>query len=122
MFEFHINNNLIRVGSNANENWNLIDTIKKNDVWVHLKNNPSCHAVIRMPKKYRESDRVFQNILSYTGRMVCLQSSKRISNNIKIVELIYIKGKYVNKGNKVGEAKLCKNPEIFVVENPNYSV
>jgi hypothetical protein len=75
-----------------------------------------------MSKKNRESDRVFQNILSYTGRMVCLQSSKRISNNIKNVELIYIKGKYVNKGNKVGEAKLSKTAEIFVVENPNYTV
>ena len=122
MFEFHINNNLVRIGSNASENWDLIDTIKKNDVWVHLKNNPSCHAVIRMSKKNRETDIVFQNILSYTGRMVCLQSSKRISNNIKNVELIYIKGKYVNKGNKVGEAKLSKTAEIFVVENPNYTV
>ena len=121
MFEFYLNNNLVRVGSNANDNWDLIDTIKKNDIWVHLKNNPSCHAVIRMPKKNRDT-RVFNHILSYAGRMVCLQSSKRISNSIQNVELIYIKGKYVKKGSKVGEANLSKSPEIFVVENPNYTI
>ena len=118
MFKFHIDSNLVRIGSNADENWNLIDTIKKNDIWVHLKNNPSCHGVIRTPKKNRDNI-VFQNLLSYTGRMVCMQSSKRISKNTKDVELIYIKGKYVKKGSKVGEAKLLKTPETFVIENPN---
>ena len=118
MFEFYLDNNLVRIGSNANENWDLIDTLKKNDIWVHLKHNPSCHGVIRIPKKNRDN-RVFQNLLSYTGRMVCMQSSKRISSNIKDVELIYIKGKYVKKGSKVGEAKLLKTPETFMVENPN---
>jgi len=118
MFEFYLNNNLVRIGSNAVENWDLIDTIKKNDIWIHLKNNPSCHGVIRIPKKSRD-EKTLKNVLSYSGKMVCMKSYKHISTNTKDVELIYIKGKYVKKGSKVGEAKLLKTPETFIVENPN---
>jgi predicted ribosome quality control (RQC) complex YloA/Tae2 family protein len=118
MFEFYLNNNLVRVGSNASENWDLIDTIKKNDIWVHLKDKPSCHAVIRIPKKSRD-ERSLQNMLNYTGRMICTKSSKHIPENSKKVEFTYTKGKYVKKGSKVGEAILLKTPETFVMENPN---
>ena len=118
MFEFYINNILIRVGSNAHDNWDLIDTIKKNDIWVHLKDKPSCHAVIRIPKKSRD-ERSLENMLNYTGRMICMKSSKHIPENSKKVELTYTKGKYVKKGSKVGEAILSKTPQTFVIENPN---
>jgi predicted ribosome quality control (RQC) complex YloA/Tae2 family protein len=119
MLEFYLNNRFVRIGSNAKENWELIDTLKRNDIWVHLKDVPSCHAVIRLPKKCRDNNMILTHDLNHTARMVCINSSKHIKNN-KMVDVIYIKGKYVKKGKTEGEANLLTTPEIITIENPNY--
>jgi len=107
----------IMIGMNANENWEIIETMKRNDYWVHMKHKPSSHAVVRIPKKLRYSSHIVQNYLEHAARMICHQSYKRIMNDTS-VDFIYSPGKYVKKGNEVGEAILSITPDHFQIENP----
>ena len=118
MHEFQLNKVLIMVGSNSRENWEIVDVLKRGDIWMHLKDKPSAHALIRIPKKSRENKYVVNNSLTYAARMLCVQSSKNISSKNDDVVFIYTNGKYVNKGSKEGEVILSKKPDEIAVENP----
>ena len=120
MYEFYLSDSFVRIGSNADDNWMLIETLKRTDIWVHLKDVPSCHAVVRLPKKHRDDTTSRMNTLNHVARMICIQSAKRIPPGAKTVSLIYTRGKYVNKGRVVGEAVLSVTPAEFSVDNPNH--
>ena len=118
MHEFQLNKVVIMVGSNSKENWELVDVLKRSDIWMHLKDAPSAHALIRIPKKLRENKYTVMNSLTYAARMLCAQSSKNISSKNDNVVFIYTNGKYVNKGSKEGEVILSKKPDEITIENP----
>ena len=118
MHEFQLNKVLIMVGSNSRENWEIVDVLKRGDIWMHLKDKPSAHALIRIPKKSRENKNTINNSLTYAARMLCTQSYKKIPSNCDSVEFIYTNGKYVNKGSKEGEVILSKKPQEITIENP----
>jgi|TARA_Y100000816_G_scaffold291196_1_gene281825 predicted ribosome quality control (RQC) complex YloA/Tae2 family protein len=120
MHEFQVNNVVIKIGSNSKENWELVDVLKRSDIWMHLKDAPSAHALIRIPKKSRENNYIMNNSLTYAARMLCAQSSKNISQNTDNVVFIYTNGKYVTKGNKEGEVILSKTPSEISIENPYF--
>ena len=46
MIEQTFNNSIIKVGENAIENQMLLETSNLTDLWVHISNYPSAHAVI----------------------------------------------------------------------------
>lgn len=121
MHEFHVGDSFAMIGSNATDNWELIEMMKRSDIWVHMKDVPSCHALVRIPKKRRDDKTLRMNILNRVARMMCIQSVKRIlpgeDNN---VTFIYTRGKHVRKGAKVGEAILSVIPDEFLVEKPEY--
>ncbi len=117
--EFYFNDNCIRVGKSSKENWNLIDESKSCDIWLHLKDVPSSHVIISMNKKYKKNNSMMNNCIEYASRLCCIQSSNKIKDKNKVA-IIYIKRKYVKKGNVEGEAILLKTPNEIIVENPNY--
>jgi predicted ribosome quality control (RQC) complex YloA/Tae2 family protein len=121
MIEFHPgDNSFVRIGSNAADNWEIIETLKRSDIWIHLKDAPSCHAMVRIPKKLRDNDRSRMNILNRVAHIMCIQSAKRIPRNSDNVTFIYTNGKYVRKGFAPGEAILSVTPDEFSVENPQH--
>ena len=85
----------IKVGESAQENWDLIQTSEQNDVWFHVKNNPSCHVVLTVqPKKGPH-----KSVINFCAAL-CKEGSKQKGNNNIIV--IYTEIKNIKKGEKVG--------------------
>lgn len=113
-----MDNCFIRMGTSAWENWEIIDQMKRTDIWMHLKAFPSSHAMIRMPKKIRDNPRLAQYSLDHAARMICNQSSRRIPMNTVRVDFIYIQAIYVKKGRTVGEAIMLRQPDELSIDNP----
>jgi predicted ribosome quality control (RQC) complex YloA/Tae2 family protein len=40
---------LYKIGTNAQENWDLIDESSEGDLWFHVNDLPSCHVVTSLP-------------------------------------------------------------------------
>ncbi len=74
------------VGENALDNHCIIDLADKKDMWVHLKNIPSCHVIVRVPSSEECEDHVstgnkrwYRDILrkaTRQGGILCKQYSK----------------------------------------------
>ena len=60
----------IMVGKNEKGNITLLKEAKKSDLWLHVKDIPSAHVIIRTDKKS-----VSQNVLEFAGRL-CVGFSK----------------------------------------------
>lgn len=85
----------IRVGESAQENWDLIQASEQNDVWFHVKNNPSCHVVLTVnPKKDPH-----KSVINFCAAL-CKEGSKQKNNNNIIV--IYTEIKNIKKADKIG--------------------
>ena len=96
---------VIKVGENAKENWELINT-KPNFIWLHLDSFPSCHVVI-------ESENPSKNIILY-GAILCKSHTKyRNIKNIKIC--ITICGN-LKKGDKVGSVIFKNKKKISYIK------
>ena len=85
----------IRVGESAQENWDLIDSSKQNDLWFHVENNPSCHVVLSA-----ESGKTpHKSVINYCAAL-CKDGSK-LKNN-KNVNIIFTERKNVKKADTTG--------------------
>jgi predicted ribosome quality control (RQC) complex YloA/Tae2 family protein len=74
------------VGENARDNHAIIDLAGEKDMWVHLKNIPSCHVIVQVPSSEECEDHVstgnkrwYRDILrkaTRQGGILCKQYSK----------------------------------------------
>ncbi len=97
----------IRVGDTAQENWDLINDSKQNDLWFHVENYPSCHVVLTViNSKYPH-----KSVINYCSAL-CKEGSKL--NNNKNITIIYTEIKNVKKAEKIGSVitKNTKNVKI----------
>jgi predicted ribosome quality control (RQC) complex YloA/Tae2 family protein len=91
----------IRVGETAQDNWNLIDESKQNDVWFHVDNVSSCHVVLTVG----EIKKPHKSVINYCAAL-CKAGSK-LKNN-KNVKIIYTEIKNIKKGDRPGSV-ITKN-------------
>lgn len=95
----------IRAGESAQENWDLIQASNQNDMWFHVKNNPSCHVVLTVnPKKGPH-----KTVINFCAAL-CKEGSKQKENNNVII--IYTEIKNVKKCDKVGSVTTKNVREI----------
>ena len=74
------------VGENARDNHSIIDLASEKDMWVHLKDIPSCHVIVQVPSSEECEDHVstsnkrwYRDILrkaTRQGGILCKQYSK----------------------------------------------
>ena len=57
------------LGKNEKGNIELLKEAKKRDIWMHIKDIPSCHVIIRTDKKS-----VPQSVLDFAGK-ICVEFS-----------------------------------------------
>lgn len=95
-----------KVGKNAKENWDLIEKSEDDDIWIHLHDYPSCHVIIENTKSLDEEHILY-------GCRLCKEHSKYKNNKKMSVSVLY--KKHVRKGKVVGEAKLKKDPIIYII-------
>ena len=88
----------IKVGENAQENWDLIDSSSKMDIWFHLDKYPSSHVVINVPQNTK-IENISSSTLIYAASL-CKENSKQ--NKQTKICVIYTYIKYVKKGDTIG--------------------
>ena len=108
-FERIIENTDIKVvyklGQNANENHELIDYVDKNDWWFHLKDYPSGHCIVERSEIEKE-DIIFASTL-------VKENSKY--KNFRNLSICYTQIKNIKKTKTLGEVKILKKPNIFIL-------
>jgi len=82
---------VIKVGSNAKENWTLVDS-KKDYTWLHLNAYPSCHVVI-------ETDDPTQEEIIFAAQL-CKENTKY--KNLRNLKVCYTTCGNLKKGKEAG--------------------
>jgi predicted ribosome quality control (RQC) complex YloA/Tae2 family protein len=81
------------IGTNAEDNFDVIDKGKPSDYWFHANNSSSCHVVVQVPD---EIDKRGLKTILKRGAMLCKQNTNKLSKCDK-VEIIYTQVKNVVK-------------------------
>lgn len=101
----------ISIGSNAKENWDLIDNSYLEDLWFHLDEYPSAHVVIKQKTN-------FPNEIYYSNQIIQIASNYCKSNskykNLHKVKIVYTQIKNLKKGKEVGSVIISKPSYINV--------
>lgn len=71
------------IGTNAQENWDILDQANPYDYWFHLKEHPSGYVILKLP-----SEETKLNLRSLTQcAILCKDHSKyRGQKNLQIIE------------------------------------
>lgn len=90
------------IGTNAQDNFAVIDSSDPDDVWFHVKDLPSCHVVAKIPDDI-DSKKELLSIIK-RGAIICKQHSKYTSTSN--LEIVYTRIKNVKKTNVPGSVLL----------------
>lgn len=104
---FNIDNRhfIINIGTNATENWILIDNSNDNNLWFHIERFPSGHVVVK---------EVFKNIKLNTNKdklfdypyLLILECARYCKNQSKLknsrCKIVYTTINNISKGKEVG--------------------
>jgi len=100
------------VGSNAIDNWNIIDKADQNDLWFHLSDHASAHVILRISSDNLTVKKISKQTLIHCAQQCKLNSKfSNISNKMKV---IYTEIKNVSKGENVGQVYTKKISIIHV--------
>ena len=98
----------IKIGKNDEENDNLIKEGGQNDLWFHIKNNPSPHGIIHSDTKEEPT----KDVIYKTAELVKSFSKYKDLSKITIV---YTKLKNIKRTNILGSVIIKnKTKEIIV--------
>lgn len=106
----------IKVGSNAKENWDLIDNSYPEDLWFHLDEYPSAHVVItqQTSQQVSNSDEIYYpNQIISIGSTYCKSYSKH-GKNLHKAKIVYTQIKNLKKGKEIGSVSITK-PNYFYI-------
>ncbi len=94
-------NNLIKIGQNAEENDLIISEAKQTDVWFHLANLPSCHVILSCSKEFPVTKSMINYCCLLTKENTKYKDLQKVKVNyttIKNVKKTDVKGKVILKG------------------------
>ena len=102
---------MFTIGGNAQENFDIIDASKPNDLWFHLDGLPSEHIVASIPEELTiDKKQLFK--IATQGAVLCKQYSKYASQ--KNLPIIYTRIKDILKTEKIG-CVIAQNQKIIVI-------
>lgn len=81
------------IGTNAQDNFDVIDASQPDDLWFHVKDMPSCHVVAKIPDDISDRKQILS--IAKRGAILCKQHSKYSS--VQNLEIIYTAIKNVEK-------------------------
>lgn len=102
----------IQVGSNAKENWTLIDNSHPDDLWFHLDDYASAHVVISQDINSQE-EIFYPNQIIGLAANYCKSNSKN-GKNLHKVKIVYTEIKNLKKGKEVGSVYISKPNYITI--------
>ncbi len=103
----------IYVGTNAKENWDLIDKSDPDDLWFHVDDLPSSHVFVReiLSETSSEIPDYPNQIISLAGDYCKSQSKYKNMTKLKI---IYAPISKIKKGKEVGSVKVSDFKYIYI--------
>ena len=104
MKEIILNNIVCKIGCNAKENWELLESSKDNDLFFHLSSFPSCYVILETTFGYPSCE-----VLSRAAN-ICLKNTKY--RNFKNIKVDYCFCENITKGEKVGEIFYKSNKKV----------
>lgn len=101
------------LGTSAQENFELIDSCKPEDLWFHVEGRPSCHVVasLNLREIERKDKKVVLSIVKQ-GALLCKQHSKYASE--KNLPIVYTWVKHVVKTDIVGSVNITNQKVICI--------
>jgi predicted ribosome quality control (RQC) complex YloA/Tae2 family protein len=102
-----------KVGTNAQENHDIIDEADPHDLWFHISGCSSCHVICKIPDIIENTNnkKILQKITKQ-GAVVCKENSKYKS--YKNVKIDYTKIKYVTKKEIPGSVVITNSKSVFI--------
>jgi predicted ribosome quality control (RQC) complex YloA/Tae2 family protein len=97
----------IKVGENAQENWDIISCSDQSDIWFHLYKNPSPHVVLCT----ENNKKIAKTSIKYAASL-CKEYSKL--SNLKNVKVVYTYIKNVKKSDTIGSVYTSNTTIICV--------
>lgn len=94
-------NNVIKIGQNAEENDEIISEAKQTDLWFHLANLPSCHVILSCSSEYPPTKQMINYCAKKTKENTKYRNLQKIKVNYTEIKNVYktdIKGKVILKG------------------------
>lgn len=110
LFNFKNIEYTIYIGQNKTENWELIDSSEKCDIWFHISNYPSCHVVLKNTEDIKIKDIPRQVIKR--AAYLCKINSSTIIKSMKKCEVIYTLISEVLKTEIVGQVSVTNHKTI----------
>ena len=65
------------IGTNAKDNFEVIDAGSPDDIWFHCNNESSCHVVCCMPEKVNKKERT---MILNKGAMLCKINTSKLKS------------------------------------------
>ena len=84
---------VFHIGKNKEENFEVIDNGKQDDIWFHAKDISSCHVVCELPENVDKKDLRY---IIKAGALLCKNNTNKL-RTLKNVEIIYTQIKNITK-------------------------
>ena len=104
MKEVTIDNTLYRIGKNAQDNTNLINSSDSNWYWFHLEKFPSCHVIIC-------KDEITNSEIYQAGLLVKENSKYKFKN----ISICYCKINNLIHGSDLGSVSFKSNRAVKII-------
>jgi len=98
------------IGTNAQDNFDVIDASQPDDLWFHVKDMPSCHVVAKIPDDISDRKQILS--IAKRGGILCKQHSKYAS--VQNLEIIYTRIKNVEKTSIPGSVNTTSTKSVKV--------
>ena len=98
------------IGTNAKDNFDVIDKGEPTDYWLHAKDCSSCHVVVKIPDKIEIGKKLLRIIIK-KGAMLCKQHTNKLTSQSD-VEIIYTHVKNIQKTEIAG----CVNVQCIKIK------
>lgn len=108
IFEYKLDEYIIKIGKNKEENNQLIDESEETDIWFHVENEPSCHVILKNSDKVREIPKQVIKRCAY----LCKINSKAKTESSTVI--MYTEVKNIEKTRRMGEVKVLIYKRVIV--------
>jgi predicted ribosome quality control (RQC) complex YloA/Tae2 family protein len=99
------------VGTDAQDNFDIIDASEPTDMWFHLSGHSSCHVIAKMPHDIALDKKQKLQIIKQ-GALICKQNSKRKSE--QNVDVIYTTVSNITKTKIIGQVETTNVKHIDI--------
>lgn len=99
------------VGTDAQDNFDIIDESEPTDMWFHISKCSSCHVIAKMPQDIKVDKKQKQQIIKQ-GALICKHNSKYKS--ARSVDVIYTLLSNITKTDILGQVEVINAKYIEV--------